>query len=112
MRISTLLIFLLAFCTLVYLGLEWRSGTIEGRSYTSPEEHGAMLFVEYCADCHHEDGSGANMFVKSEAEFRGALIAGDEAMPPFDGELSDEEMEALWAYVSSLSPAAPSEPTP
>jgi mono/diheme cytochrome c family protein len=105
MRISTLLIFVLAFAALIYLALEWRSGTIEGNSYETPREHGAMLFVEYCADCHREDGSGARLSVKSEDQFRGALIAGNYPMPSFDGELSDQEMDALWAYVSSLSPS-------
>jgi cytochrome c oxidase subunit 2 len=94
-------------------------------------EMGARLFAELrCDSCHNPDGSGRgpsleDVFGRTVALASGQSIVADEAyvresilnprakvvagfrpvMPTFQGQISEEQLLQLLAYIKSLSPA-------
>jgi mono/diheme cytochrome c family protein len=78
---------------------------------------GQTLFIENCAICHGEDGTGLTAQVdltegdrmsKFPDQMLATLIAqGNEVMPPFEGRLSNAEIDALVAYVRKLGGSMP-----
>ncbi|RMF94259.1 MAG: hypothetical protein D6736_00320, partial [Nitrospinota bacterium] len=88
-------------------------------------EQGKALFTRFCASCHGEDGKGngpaaAGLKVKpkdlratqardNEYLFRvikegGEAVGLSPAMLPWDGALNDKQIEAIVAYIRTLSP--------
>jgi mono/diheme cytochrome c family protein len=65
---------------------------------------GAEVFGSSCAGCHGADGgggSGPNLQGEDEAEDVAEMVlTGDGSMPAFDGELSDQEIADVVAYVT------------
>jgi mono/diheme cytochrome c family protein len=79
---------------------------------------GARVYDADCLGCHGEEGAGgvgpplvANEFVASasEAEVRQVVEQGrpGTAMPPFEGRLSDEEVDAVVALMESWAESPP-----
>jgi mono/diheme cytochrome c family protein len=68
---------------------------------------GARLYEKYCATCHGDDlqnNSGVAFDLRrlqagDEARFVNAVQHGKNAMPSWQGVLSQDQIEALWAYV-------------
>jgi mono/diheme cytochrome c family protein len=77
------------------------------------------LFAQACARCHAEDGSGGLPMAangprpadltaaswqaeRTDAEVTAAIRSGRGAMPPFEGVLTTDQINALGAYVRSL----------
>jgi len=68
---------------------------------------GARLYEKYCATCHGDDlqnNSGVAFDLRrlkadDEARFVNAVQHGKNAMPSWQGVLSQEQIEALWAYI-------------
>jgi cytochrome c6 len=77
------------------------------------------LFAQACAKCHATDGSGGLPTVvdgprptdltaqewqraRSDAEVIAAIRTGRGAMPPFEGVLTTEQIDALGAYIRTL----------
>ena len=70
----------------------------------TPEELGKELYDAKCAVCHGSDargGSGPNIINASDTKFYRVIQNGDGPMPAFP-ELSDEEIDAIIAYIRSL----------
>ena len=80
---------------------------------------GKALFAQACAKCHADDGTGGLPTVangprpadltaaawqsqRTDAELLAAIRDGRGAMPPFEGVLTTEQINALGAYVRSL----------
>lgn len=90
-------------------------------SYPKDKVNAPGLFVENCAGCHGKNGSadtfhgwlvGAQNLTSpkwqatsSEQETIHAIKTGPGAMPAFEKELSQAEIEALAAYVETFKPA-------
>jgi cytochrome c6 len=75
-----------------------------------PAEQGREVYGEFCVTCHGRDmvAPGAisfdlRKFPKDDFErFRNAVLNGKgQAMPPWRGKISDEDLNDLWAYVRS-----------
>jgi len=72
-------------------------------------KHGEALYQSTCVSCHGEDGklnlSGAKDLTQSklsEAETKYIIRNGKNAMPPYQHAYSDEEINAVTAYIQTL----------
>jgi mono/diheme cytochrome c family protein len=93
----------------------------------APSARGAVIFAKYCAVCHGESGAGdgraaslqkvapANLLLSTrsgEYQLRivtdgGAALNRSSSMPAWRGELSEEQIQDVVAYIQRLStPAA------
>jgi cytochrome c oxidase subunit 2 len=107
---------------------EWLSGAAAGESMA---EIGGRLFTELrCDSCHSPDGSGRgpsleDVFGRTVSLDSGPAVVADESyiresilnprakvvagfrpvMPTFQGQISEEQLLQLLAYIKSLSPA-------
>jgi cytochrome c6 len=75
-----------------------------------PAEQGREVYGEFCVTCHGRDmvAPGAisfdlRKFPKDDFDrFRNAVLNGKgQAMPPWRGKISDQDLDDLWAYVRS-----------
>ncbi len=71
-------------------------------------EAGEMLYEEHCASCHGEKlrSSGAipdlrEMGAGDRARFDQVVSDGKGQMPAWQGILSEQELNQLWAYIRS-----------
>jgi menaquinol-cytochrome c reductase cytochrome b/c subunit len=69
---------------------------------------GQALYVDNCAGCHGDDAQGASgpNIVNESAEgeeFVEVVLSGEEEMPAFDGDLEDQEIADILAYVQALA---------
>lgn len=75
---------------------------------TGDEGDGATVFADNCAVCHGADGSGGSgPNIQGEDELEeviGVVLSGEEEMPSFDGDLSDQEIADVAAYVTAGFP--------
>ncbi len=68
---------------------------------------GQRVYDDNCQVCHGRsrisDGSTPDLrqFSRGEEAFRTMLAEGFYPMPSFEGEFSEDEIVALWSYVSS-----------
>ena len=71
-------------------------------------DQGRQVFDDLCAPCHGRDmvAPGAVVFdlrkfpKDDAARFRNSVLNGKgAAMPPWQGKVSDEDVDLLWAYV-------------
>jgi len=92
---------LLAICMLTVL-------TMARAQDASQIEAGEMLYDEHCASCHGEKlrSSGAIPDLRElgpgdRARFNQAVSDGKGQMPAFQGQLSEQELDQLWAYIRS-----------
>lgn len=106
MRNLTLYVLLFGLLVLFYLG--WRANP-ERASDDPVAEDAAFVVGEWiygrdCASCHtggtHSFGIGG--FEGNQADFESILRAGPTPMPSFDGVYTEQERDALWAYVQTL----------
>ena len=74
----------------------------------SPADDGREVYVEHCAQCHGERlmATGAAPDLKLlGADQRGRFDAivrdGKGQMPAWDGMITDEQIDQVWAYVRS-----------
>jgi len=83
---------------------------INGEAAADAAEQGREVYGEFCVTCHGRDmvAPGAisfdlRKFPKDDFErFRNAVLNGKgQAMPPWRGKISDEDLNDLWAYVRS-----------
>ena len=101
-----------------------RPGHVSGCSRSAPaadrvKVDAPALFTQACAKCHATDGSGGLPTVvdgprpidltapewqraRSDAELVAAIRTGRGAMPPFEGVLTTEQIDALGAYIRTL----------
>ena len=84
-------------------------GTVAEAAPTPEQiDQGREVYDEFCQTCHGRDmvASGVvifdlRKFPKDDANrFRSSVLNGKgTAMPAFEGRLSDEDVDLLWAYV-------------
>jgi cytochrome c oxidase subunit II len=75
------------------------------------EPEGAALFTENCGSCHTLSDAGTSGTVGpslddltlDEAAIEEQIRNGGGGMPPFEGQLSDEQIQALVQYLSGVS---------
>jgi mono/diheme cytochrome c family protein len=68
---------------------------------------GAKLYEKYCANCHGDElrnNSGIvfdlrRLNADEHARFVNSVQSGKNAMPSWQGVLTPEQVEALWAYI-------------
>lgn len=67
---------------------------------------GAQTYSEYCSTCHGDDlvNSGVTFDLRrlkatERARFENSVLNGKNQMPPWNGVLSAEQIEALWNYI-------------
>lgn len=68
---------------------------------------GAKLYENNCSNCHGEDlqnNSGIafdlrRLHADEHARFVNSVLHGKNVMPSWEGKLSDEQIESLWAYI-------------
>lgn len=82
-----------------------REGTI--LALTGDPVNGATVFAANCAACHGADGSGGSGpaiagWDESGEEFLEYVLYGEDAMPAYDGVLTDQEIADVYAYVQGL----------
>jgi cytochrome c5 len=75
--------------------------------------NGQILFEDYCAACHGDDGAallpGTPSFArgerleKSDEELLKSIAKGLKVMPPWEGILTDEEMEECLEHARLLT---------
>lgn len=74
----------------------------------SAVEKGERLYAKYCATCHGDDlqnNSGVafdlrRLTADEHPRFVNSVQRGKNAMPSWQGVLSSEQIDDLWAYVS------------
>ena len=70
-------------------------------------EQGAAVYDKYCATCHGDDlqnnGGGAfdlkRLHEQEHARFVNSVTHGKQAMPAWGGKLTNQQVDAVWAYV-------------
>lgn len=68
-------------------------------------KRGAQTFSTFCTTCHGERMSNPDLFNLKEfprdqrSRFINSVSNGKNAMPPWRGQITPDEIEALWAYV-------------
>ena len=66
--------------------------------------NGAEVYAANCASCHAADGSGGSgpniQGEDEDAEVAEVVLEGEEDMPAFDGDLTDQEIADVVAYVT------------
>jgi cytochrome c6 len=68
---------------------------------------GAKIYENNCSNCHGEDlqnNSGIafdlrRLHADEHARFVNSVLHGKNVMPSWEGKLTDEEIESLWAYI-------------
>ena len=68
---------------------------------------GARIYEKYCANCHGDDlQNNSNVAfdlrrlkADEHPRFVDSVLHGKKAMPAWQGVLSAEQLEALWAYI-------------
>lgn len=87
--------------------------TSTGGSTTGGSADGAQLFADNCESCHGAMGTGGHVgpdlqksaFAEKQANVVTRVTNGKGVMPSFQGVLTDQEIEAVAAYVSgTLAP--------
>lgn len=63
---------------------------------------GAELFANFCQSCHGENPEPLRTFSETQDGFRRVLEDAREGMPDFYGVFTDEEIDALYDYVTGL----------
>jgi len=97
------------FAFVAILGLTLVSSKAEAEDFPpSQVQKGAELFALNCATCHGtrmrnpQWAIDLRTFPKdAKSRFIDSVMNGKRNMPPWDDVLKDEEVEALWAYVSN-----------
>jgi cytochrome c oxidase cbb3-type subunit 3 len=78
-----------------------------------PSPQGRSLYYQVCALCHGQSAEGGGP-VPNLKEFQGTAerfitisLNGrpDKGMPPWKGKLSEDEIQAIFAFIQSLSTA-------
>ena len=67
----------------------------------SSVEFGDELYAELCANCHGENRSGLKEFSDDFERFSGRLDGDTEDMPDFAGYFEEDEVAAMFAFLSS-----------
>ena len=66
--------------------------------------NGATVFADNCSGCHGADGSGGSgpnlQGEDDREEIIEVVLYGEESMPGFDGDLSDQEIADVADYVA------------
>jgi mono/diheme cytochrome c family protein len=68
---------------------------------------GAKLYENNCSNCHGEDlqnNSGIafdlrRLHADEHARFVSSVLHGKNVMPSWEGKLTDDQIESLWAYI-------------
>lgn len=68
---------------------------------------GAKIYENNCSTCHGDDlqnNSGIAFDLRrlrptEHARFVNSVLHGKNAMPPWDGKLTPDQVESLWAYI-------------
>jgi mono/diheme cytochrome c family protein len=90
--------------------------SLEGYSQAPDKTLAADAFKDNCSTCHGGDGAGSALGKrlhtpdlrsreirgKPAAELVQVITKGKDKMPPFEGQLSSDQINALVAYVRSL----------
>jgi mono/diheme cytochrome c family protein len=86
------------------------SGPLSPAVAQTPVETGELLFDANCAGCHGERISNPNnLFDLKElrkderARFDKSVREGKGQMPAWEGTFSDDEFDAIWAYIRSVA---------
>lgn len=98
-----------------------RNTPLPGATSAGNEKNGAVVFEKNCQSCHGTTTTRANalslfnpelLSAASTPFLRYAIKHGrpPTPMPPFEGKLSDTEMDDVIAYLWSFRPATPAEP--
>ena len=79
-----------------------------GAAQAQPSQEGEEVYDEHCASCHGEKltSTGAipdlrELGADDRARFDKAVLEGRGQMPAWQGVLTTEEIEGLWAYIRS-----------
>jgi mono/diheme cytochrome c family protein len=66
-------------------------------------ENGAVVYAANCAGCHGADGTGGSgpdiTGEDDQDEVTEVVLSGEDSMPAFDGDLSDQEIADVVAFV-------------
>ena len=62
---------------------------------------GEELFAEYCQSCHEPDAAVLKEFQGSRERFNEILEGETQDMPDFFGFFQEDEVEALYQYISN-----------
>ena len=84
------------------------SGAYEGPIASTDTEKGAEVYASFCDDCHPdgEEDVGPSLIdhPHTPAMLRQQIREGSGRMRPFsEGRISDEDLEALLAYLASIN---------
>ena len=74
---------------------------------TASVDRGAEVYDNFCATCHGaelQNNTGVafdlrRLHDREHARFINSVEHGKNAMPAWQGRLTDDQMEALWAYI-------------
>ena len=67
---------------------------------TAAQADGSELFEEFCENCHGDNSAPIEAFDGTPERFRELMEGAGEDMPDFYGVFSDEEIDALYAYIN------------
>ena len=100
--------------TIAFIGLALSSASAGAESPPFPAEQvqkGAQLFAMNCATCHGvrmrnpQWAIDLNTFPRdAKSRFVDSVMNGKRNMPPWDDLLKPDDLDALWAYVSTGDP--------
>jgi len=82
-------------------------GSLSASAQQGSAERGGRIYEKYCATCHGDDlvnNSGVAFDLRrlradEHPRFVNSVLNGKKAMPAWQGVLSAEQLEDLWAYI-------------
>ena len=100
MRFMTTLIFVSLFA----VACGGKSGRVDDiNALEGDSDNGAAVFASNCAGCHAADGTGGSgpdiTGEDEQDEVTEIVLNGEGDMPSYDGDLSDQEIADVVAYV-------------
>jgi mono/diheme cytochrome c family protein len=71
---------------------------------------GERVYATYCQICHGDDLISTGQFpdlrkmkADDRARFENTVLNGKNQMPPWRGAVTDEQIDAIWAYIRSVA---------
>jgi cytochrome c551 len=94
----------LTFITLFAMACGGKAGRVDDiNALEGDSDNGAIVFADNCAACHGADGTGGSgpdiTGEDDQDEVTDVVLNGEDEMPAYDGDLSDQEIADVVAYV-------------
>jgi mono/diheme cytochrome c family protein len=97
---------MIAFCAVLFIIRDGSAQDVAATPNKATIEAGERVYNNNCAVCHGDQLVSSGQFpnlrrlsANDRARFYGTVRNGKNQMPPWNGVLSDEEIDQIWSYI-------------